>query len=103
MKAAVMYAKGELPQYVDIPEPTAKNDNELLVRVKAVAIKHLDKSRASGKHYSSDQPKGVGQVVGGDGVCPSWAFMAMKFRKSSGFHYTYEFMHNYSFSYSFAS
>jgi NADPH:quinone reductase-like Zn-dependent oxidoreductase len=69
MKAAVVYRKGELPRYVDIPEPRAQNNDELLVRVKAVAIKHLDKSRASGNHYSSDEPKGVGTVVGGDGVC----------------------------------
>ncbi|RYY26236.1 MAG: zinc-binding alcohol dehydrogenase family protein [Sphingobacteriaceae bacterium] len=69
MKAAVIYAKGELPQYADYPEPSAQNDDELLVRVKAVAIKHLDKSRASGKHYSAGEPKGAGQVVGGDGVC----------------------------------
>lgn len=69
MKAAVMYPKGELPQYVDFPEPTAQNNNEVLVRVKAVAIKHFDKGRATGKHYSSDAPKESGQVIGGDGVC----------------------------------
>lgn len=69
MKAAVMYQKGELPQYVDFPEPVAQNEDELLVTIKAVAIKHLDKSRASGKHYSSDAPKGNGKVIGGDGVC----------------------------------
>jgi NADPH:quinone reductase-like Zn-dependent oxidoreductase len=69
MKAAVMYQKGELPQYVDFPEPVAQNDDEVLVTVKAVAIKHLDKSRASGKHYSSDAPKEGGRVIGGDGIC----------------------------------
>lgn len=69
MKAAVMYPKRELPQYVDFPEPTAQNNNEVLVRVKAVAIKHFDKGRATGKHYSSDAPKESGQVIGGDGVC----------------------------------
>ncbi len=69
MKAAVMYQKGELPQYVDFPEPVPQNEDELLVTVKAVAIKHLDKSRASGKHYSSDAPKENGKVIGGDGVC----------------------------------
>ena len=68
MKAAVMYQKGELPQYVDFPEPTVENDDELLVIVKAVAIKHLDKSRASGNHYSSGAPKENGRVIGGDGV-----------------------------------
>jgi NADPH:quinone reductase-like Zn-dependent oxidoreductase len=69
MKAAVMYQKGELPQYVDFPEPTIENDDELLVSVKAVAIKHFDKGRATGKHYSGDAPKENGKVIGGDGVC----------------------------------
>ena len=68
MKAAVMYQKGELPQYVDFPEPNA-NNNEVLVTVKAVAIKHFDKGRATGKHYSSDASKEGGRVIGGDGVC----------------------------------
>jgi len=69
MKAAVMYQKGELPHYMDFPEPVAQNNDEILVTVKAVAIKHLDKSRASGKHYSTDAPKENGRVIGGDGVC----------------------------------
>ena len=69
MKAAVMYQKGELPQYIDFPEPVVQNDDEVLVTVKAVAIKHLDKSQASGKHYSSNEPKENGKVIGGDGVC----------------------------------
>lgn len=69
MKAAVMYQKGELPQYVDFPEPIAQSNDELLVTVKAVAIKHFDKGQASGKHYSSDAPKEGGRVIGGDGVC----------------------------------
>jgi NADPH:quinone reductase-like Zn-dependent oxidoreductase len=69
MKAAVMYQKGELPQYVDFPEPVAQNNEEVLVSVKAVAIKHFDKGRANGKHYSSDAPRESGRVIGGDGVC----------------------------------
>jgi NADPH:quinone reductase-like Zn-dependent oxidoreductase len=69
MKAAVMYQKGELPQYVDFPEPVAQNSNEILVRIKAVAIKHFDKGRATGKHYSSDTLAASGRVIGGDGVC----------------------------------
>jgi NADPH:quinone reductase-like Zn-dependent oxidoreductase len=69
MKAAVMYQQGELPQYTDFPEPIAQNDDEVLVTVKAVAIKHLDKSKASGRHYSSDKKPGNGRVIGGDGVC----------------------------------
>jgi NADPH:quinone reductase-like Zn-dependent oxidoreductase len=69
MKAAVIYQKGELPQYDDFPEPAIQNDDELLVSVKAVAIKHFDKGRATGNHYSSDAPKESGRVIGGDGVC----------------------------------
>jgi NADPH:quinone reductase-like Zn-dependent oxidoreductase len=69
MKAAVMYQQGELPQYADIPEPTPQNSNEVLVSVKAVAIKHFDKGRAAGKHYSSDASATEGRVPGGDGVC----------------------------------
>jgi len=69
MKAAVMYQKGELPQYVDFPEPAIQNSDELLVTVKAVAIKHFDKGRAAGKHYSSDAPAASGRIIGGDGVC----------------------------------
>jgi NADPH:quinone reductase-like Zn-dependent oxidoreductase len=53
MKAAVMFQKGELPQYTDFPEPIVHGDNELLISVKAAAIKHIDKSRASGEHYST--------------------------------------------------
>ncbi|MCO5947958.1 quinone oxidoreductase family protein [Mucilaginibacter flavidus] len=69
MKAAVMYQKGELPQYTDFQEPTAQNNDEVLVAVKAVAIKHFDKGRATGKHYSSYTPRDDGRVIGGDGVC----------------------------------
>jgi NADPH:quinone reductase-like Zn-dependent oxidoreductase len=69
MKAAVMYQKGGLPQYTDFPEPIAQSDDEVLVTVKAVAIKHFDKGVAAGSHYTSDAPKDNGRVVGGDGVC----------------------------------
>jgi NADPH:quinone reductase-like Zn-dependent oxidoreductase len=69
MKAAVMYQKGGLPQHTDFPEPTIDNDDEALVTVKAVAIKHFDKGVAAGNHYSSEAPKESGRVIGGDGVC----------------------------------
>lgn len=69
MKAAVIYQKGELPQYTDFAEPAIQNDDELLVTVKAVAIKHFDKGRASGQHYSSNAPQQAGHIPGGDGVC----------------------------------
>ena len=68
MKAAVMYQNGEVPQYVDFPEPAVKSESELLVTVKAVAIKHLDKGSASGRHYASSAPNQNGRVIGSDGV-----------------------------------
>ena len=69
MKAAVIFRKDELPQYVDFPEPIVKGHDELLVSVRAVAIKHFDKGRASGKHYSSAADIQQARVIGGDGVC----------------------------------
>ena len=69
MKAAVLYSKEEMPRYVDIPEPLVQTNDELLVSVKAVALKHLDKSRAKGTHYSTAGSKQDAKVIGGDGVC----------------------------------
>lgn len=69
MKAAVIYQKGEMPQYTDFPEPVVENPDEVLVTVKAVAIKHFDKGLAAGTHYSSEKKQTTGQVPGGDGVC----------------------------------
>lgn len=68
MKAAVIYQKGEMPQYTEYPEPVVKNGNEVLITVKAAAIKHVDKSRASGKHYSTENDMQNATVIGGDGV-----------------------------------
>ena len=69
MKAAVMFSRDDLPRYVNFPEPVARDWHELLVSVKAVAIKHFDKSRATGKHYSSNEDLQNAKVIGGDGVC----------------------------------
>ena len=66
MKAAVLYQAGNPPQYADFDTPVAKNENEILVTVKAASIKNLDKMRASGAHYSSYKQLPV--VVGIDGV-----------------------------------
>lgn len=68
MKAAVIYKRGEMPQYAEFPEPVVQNDDEVLITVKAAAIKHLDKSKASGKHYSATNNKQHATVPGGDGV-----------------------------------
>ncbi|WP_460686759.1 quinone oxidoreductase family protein [Niabella aquatica] len=69
MKAAVVFQKGEMPKYVeDFAEPKGQSENELLISVKASAVKNLDKMRASGKHYSTQNEAFAAKVVGGDGV-----------------------------------
>ena len=68
MKAAVMYQQGEMPQYADVPDPVVKSDDELLISVKAAAIKHFDKSRAKGTHYSAENQPKKATLIGGDGV-----------------------------------
>ena len=69
MKAAVLYSKGAGPKYVDMPAPAPKNEQEALVSVKAVALKHFDKSRARGTHYSTEGDKPEAKIIGRDGVC----------------------------------
>ena len=69
MKAAVIFEKGAMPKYIaDFPEPIAKSEDEILISVKAVAIKHLDKSKASGTHYSTKGDIRSAKVPGSDGV-----------------------------------
>ncbi len=69
MKAAVVYKKGEMPKYVeDFTEPKVQNDSELMLLVKASAVKNLDKMQASGKHYSTQSQEWKPKIVGGDGV-----------------------------------
>ncbi|QOG00965.1 zinc-binding alcohol dehydrogenase family protein [Flavobacterium sp. MDT1-60] len=68
MKAAVVYKKGESPKYAEFAEPIPQNDNEILLLVKAVAITNLDKGKASGKHYSSENHNENGFVVGSDAI-----------------------------------
>ena len=69
MKAAVIFQRGERPQYTEgFPEPVVSNEEEVLIAVKAAAIKHLDKSRASGRHYSAQDTARQASIPGGDGV-----------------------------------
>jgi NADPH:quinone reductase-like Zn-dependent oxidoreductase len=69
MKAAVLYSREELPQYVDFPDPVVQNDDEVLVSVKAVALKHFDKGRAKGTHYTASGNMQEAKIIGSDGVC----------------------------------
>jgi NADPH:quinone reductase-like Zn-dependent oxidoreductase len=69
MKAAVLYSRDGQPQVADVPEPAPQNDQQVLVSVKTVALKHVDKSRAKGTHYSAGHATQEARVIGGDGVC----------------------------------
>ena len=66
MKAAVIFKKGEMPKYTEFAEPVPQNENEILLSVKAVAITNLDKAKASGKHYSSENDNQNGTIIGSD-------------------------------------
>jgi NADPH:quinone reductase-like Zn-dependent oxidoreductase len=65
MKAAVVNGVGKTPVYRDFETPVAKAGEEL-ISVRASALSHLTKSRASGAHYSSDGKYPA--VAGVDGV-----------------------------------
>ncbi|MGU3374606.1 quinone oxidoreductase family protein [Chryseobacterium sp. M5A1_1a] len=68
MKAAVVFEKGQAPQYADFPDPETIHEHEVLVSVKGASIKNLDKARASGKHYSTEDKVHQPTIVGSDGV-----------------------------------
>jgi len=67
MKAAVIYQAGAMPEYTDVDEPIVRTDDELLITVKAAAIKHFDRGIARGTHYSAEDKK-TAKIPGGDGV-----------------------------------
>ncbi|MDH5034661.1 MULTISPECIES: quinone oxidoreductase family protein [Chryseobacterium] len=67
MKAAVVFAKGSIPQYADFQEPEVQ-ENEILISVKAASIKNLDRARAGGNHYSTENQKHQPAVIGTDGA-----------------------------------
>jgi NADPH:quinone reductase-like Zn-dependent oxidoreductase len=66
MKAAVLYQLGQTPRYDDFPDPVPQNADEIVLAVKAAAVKNIDKLRAGGSHYASYTKLPV--VVGIDGV-----------------------------------
>ncbi|MBY5400972.1 zinc-binding alcohol dehydrogenase family protein [Rhizobium leguminosarum] len=65
MKAAVVEAAGQVPQFRDFAIQQS-NPNELIIRVRASALSRLARARAAGKHYSSNA--GYPFVAGVDGV-----------------------------------
>src|SRR5208337_3184492 len=65
MNAAVLRTLGKLPRCEPFPEPVA-GDSEVIVHVRAAALKPVDKQMASGSHYASFRELPV--VCGLDGV-----------------------------------
>ena len=68
MKAAVISGSDAKLQYTDFPEPAINNESEILITMKAAAIKNFDKGRAQGKHYSSGDNIKQAKIIGSDGV-----------------------------------
>lgn len=67
MRAAVLNHLGHVPVYEEnFADPVIAKDNEIIMHVKAAAIKNLDKGRASGSYYASHT--NLPEVVGVDGV-----------------------------------
>lgn len=69
MKAAVVYDLQQGPVYSDMPMPAASADGTL-ISVRAAAISHVVKGRASGKHYSFDGTLPFVVGIDGTGVTP---------------------------------
>ena len=65
MKAAVVYEVGKPPVFADFETPDPKAGEERIT-VKAAALTHFTKSRASGSHYSANA--GLPAIAGSDGV-----------------------------------
>lgn len=65
MNAAVLHALGKAPRCEQFPEPAAGKD-EVIVHVRAAALKPVDKAMADGSHYASFRE--LPAVCGMDGV-----------------------------------
>lgn len=65
MNAAVLHAFSEPPRFAQFSEPIAE-ENEVIVHVRAAALKPIDKQMASGSHYAAFRELPV--VCGVDGV-----------------------------------
>lgn len=68
MKAAVLHQFGGIPRYEDFQDPSP-GENEVLIRVKAVALENVDKAMAEGTHFANRQfLSGMPAIVGFDGI-----------------------------------
>lgn len=61
MKAAVLDRLGGVPQYRDVPDPEAPDGGEV-ARVRAAAIKNIERMLVAGSHYGSGQLQLPAQV-----------------------------------------
>jgi NADPH2:quinone reductase len=66
MNAAVLHASGTVPRFGQFPDPLIQENNDVIVRVRAAALKPVDKQMADGSHYSAFREFPV--VCGVDGV-----------------------------------
>ena len=66
MKAAVLHELGKPPRLEEFPEPVIQENNEVIIRVRAAALKPIDKQMAGGSHYSAFRE--LPMVCGTDGV-----------------------------------
>lgn len=69
MKAAVVFDLAQGPVWADFADPQP-HENHTLVSIRAAAISHVVKSRASGKHYSFDGTLPFGVGIDGTGTLP---------------------------------
>ncbi|HTZ83269.1 MAG TPA: zinc-binding alcohol dehydrogenase family protein [Candidatus Acidoferrales bacterium] len=74
MKAAVLHDTARIPRFESFPDPVAQA-GEVLVQVRAAALKPVDKQMADGSHYSAFREfpavcgvDGVGQLENGSRV-----------------------------------
>lgn len=65
MKAAVVFEAGKAPVFSDFEMPTPEA-GQALIAVKAAALTHFTRSRASGAHYSANAV--LPAIAGSDGV-----------------------------------
>ncbi len=65
MNAAVLHTINQPPHFAQFPEPVAQ-ENEVIVHVRAAALKPIDKQMASGSHYAANGK--LPAVCGMDGV-----------------------------------
>src|ERR1700677_2700557 len=65
MNAAVLHSLGNPPKFESFPDPAA-GDGEVIVEVRAAALKSVDKQMATGSHYAS--PRQLPVVCGTDGL-----------------------------------